>query len=153
MILKTILTLKLILQSILRYDDALDIFATHGIGGMVGNILTALFADARVVTFDGTEIAGGWINHNWVQLGYQVADTAAITAYAFVMTMIILVALDYIPGMSLRVSEEGELVGLDEDQIGEWGYDWQHVVAKESMSHSEGASLANTKREADSSDV
>lgn len=69
------------------------------------------------------------------------------------MTMIILVALDYIPGLSLRVSEEGELVGLDEDQIGEWGYDWQHVVAKESMSHSEGASLAATKREAHDSDV
>lgn len=114
---------------------------------MVGNILTALFADARVVTFDGTEIAGGWINHNWVQLGYQVADTAAITAYAFVVTMIILVVLDYIPGLSLRVSEEGELVGLDEDQIGEWGYDWQNVVAKESISHSEGASMMNAQKE------
>lgn len=135
------------LKGLLRYDDALDIFATHGIGGMVGNVLTALFADARVVTFDGTEIAGGWINHNWIQLGYQVADTAAITAYSFVMTMIILVALDYIPGMSLRVSEEGELVGLDEDQIGEWGYDWQNIVPKENIAHSEGASLANVKRE------
>lgn len=120
---------------------------------MVGNVLTGLFADARVVTFDGTEIAGGWINHNWVQLGYQVADTAAITGYAFVVTMIILVVMDYIPGMSLRVSEEGELVGLDEDQIGEWGYDWQHIVPKEGgVAHSEGASLA-TKREHSDNEV
>lgn len=115
------------LKGLLHYDDALDIFATHGIGGMVGNILTALFADARVVTFDGTEIDGGWINHNYIQLGYQLADTVAITAYAFVVTMIILIVLDYIPGMSLRVSEEGELVGVDDDQIGELGYDYAHV--------------------------
>lgn len=58
------------LKGIFRYDDALDIFATHGIGGMVGNLLTALFADSRVAGFDGfTEIPGGWINKNWVQLG------------------------------------------------------------------------------------
>ena len=47
------------LKGIFRYDDALDIFATHGIGGMVGNLLTALFADSRVAGFDGfTEIPG-----------------------------------------------------------------------------------------------
>jgi Amt family ammonium transporter len=39
------------LKGIFRYDDALDIFATHGIGGMIGNILTALFADSRVAGF------------------------------------------------------------------------------------------------------
>lgn len=47
------------LKGILHYDDALDIFATHGIGGMVGNVLCGIFADSRVVSFDGSEIDGG----------------------------------------------------------------------------------------------
>lgn len=87
-------------------------------------------------------VLAGWINKNYIQLGYQVADTVAIFSYAFVMTMLILIVLDYIPGLSLRVSEEGEMLGLDEDQIGEWGYDWQHIVGKESIGHSEGPSAS-----------
>lgn len=46
-----------------RVDDALDVWAVHAVGGMFGAVLTGLFADARVVSFDGiTEIDGGWIN-------------------------------------------------------------------------------------------
>ncbi|KAL7009274.1 hypothetical protein EMMF5_000904 [Cystobasidiomycetes sp. EMM_F5] len=116
------------LKGIFGYDDALDIFATHGVGGFVGSLLTGLFADSRIVDFDGfSSIPGGWINHNYVQLGYQLADSVAIIAWSFVVTMIICVVLDYIPGLSLRVSEEGELVGCDEDQIGELGYDYAFV--------------------------
>lgn len=55
---------------------------------MVGNILTALFAQASVAGFDGfTVIPGGWLDRHWVQLGYQVADSAAGFAYSFVMTV------------------------------------------------------------------
>ena len=51
------------LKGIFGYDDALDIFATHGVGGFVGALLTGLFADSRVVSFDGfSSINGGWIN-------------------------------------------------------------------------------------------
>lgn len=105
----------------------LDIFATHGVGGAVGAVLTGLFADTRVTGFDGFSAGGGWINHRYIQLGYQLASTCAIISYTFVVTMIVLVALDYLPGLSLRVSEEGELVGIDEDQIGELGYDYAFV--------------------------
>jgi len=128
------------LKGIFGYDDAIDIFATHGIGGMVGNILTAFFADSRVAGFDGSEIAGGWINRNWVQLGYQVADTAAITAYSFVMTTIILIALDYIPGLSLRVSEEAEVLGIDASEIGEMGYDYAFLRRDVDYTHENMAS-------------
>jgi len=41
--------------------------------------------------FDGTVIAGGWINKHYVQLGYQLADSMAILSYSFVVTLIILV--------------------------------------------------------------
>jgi len=116
------------LKILLRYDDTLDIFAVHGIGGFVGSLLTGIFADSRVAGFDGlTVIPGGWINHNYIQLAYQLADSVAILSYAFTVTLILLVILDYIPGCSLRVSEEAELIGLDEDQIGEMGYDYVAV--------------------------
>jgi Amt family ammonium transporter len=60
------------LKFILNVDDTLDIFASHGIGGMIGNVMTGLFAQASVAAFDGiTVIPGGWFDHNWVQVGYQ----------------------------------------------------------------------------------
>ncbi|KAJ1020149.1 hypothetical protein NDA16_004429 [Ustilago loliicola] len=108
------------LKNILGYDDALDIFAAHGIGGMVGNILTAFFADSRVASFDGsTPIPGGWINKNWIQLGYQLADSASGFGWSFVVTMILLFAIDRIPGCHFRASEDDEMLGIDLAQIGE----------------------------------
>lgn len=65
---------------------------------MVGNILTALFAQSSVAGFDGlANIPGGWLDHHWVQLGYQVADSAAGFGYSFVMTVGLLVSLKYSP--------------------------------------------------------
>lgn len=112
------------LKHIFRFDDALDVFSTHAIGGLVGSLLTGIFADSRVAGFDGTVIPGGWINLNYVQLGYQLANSVAILSYTFVMTTIILVIVDHIPGCSLRANEEGEIIGIDEDQCGEAGYDY-----------------------------
>ena len=55
---------------------------------MIGNILTALFAQKSVAGFDGiTEIDGGWIDHHYVQLAYQIADSAAGFGYSFVLTV------------------------------------------------------------------
>ncbi|KAL0958506.1 hypothetical protein HGRIS_000648 [Hohenbuehelia grisea] len=112
------------LKFLLGYDDALDIFASHGVGGMVGNILTALFAQASVAAFDGTEIPGGWIDHNYIQLGYQLADSVAGFAYSFVMTTIILWIMHFIPGLRLRSSEEAEILGIDDADMGEFAYDY-----------------------------
>jgi len=54
----------------------------------VGNLLTALFAQASVAAFDGfTVIPGGWIDHHYVQLGWHVADSLAGLGYSFVMTV------------------------------------------------------------------
>jgi ammonium transporter, Amt family len=55
---------------------------------MVGNICTALFAQASVAGFDGvTVISGGWIDHHYIQLGYQIADSMAGFGYSFVVTV------------------------------------------------------------------
>jgi len=51
-------------------------------------ILTGLFAQASIAGFDGiTKIDGGWLDHHYIQLGYQLADSVAGLSYSFVMTV------------------------------------------------------------------
>ncbi|CAG8489673.1 16000_t:CDS:2 [Acaulospora morrowiae] len=110
------------LKHIFDFDDALDVFAVHGVGGLIGNILTGIFAQQSVASADGTAINGGWIDGNWRQLGLQLADSAAGMSYSFVVTIIILVIMDKIPGLSIRADREAELKGLDESELGELAY-------------------------------
>lgn len=78
-----------------------------------------------IAALDGfTAIPGGWINHNYVQLGYQIADCVAGFSYSFVLTCVILFLMNLIPGLSLRVSAENEEIGVDDDQLGEFAYDY-----------------------------
>ncbi|GAA6039246.1 hypothetical protein JCM8097_003225 [Rhodosporidiobolus ruineniae] len=112
------------IKVILKIDDAVDGFALHAVGGFVGAILTGLFADTRVTSFDGYSSGAGWINHHYVQLGWQLASAVTIIAYTAVMTYIILFIVDHIPGLKLRASEETEIVGVDEAECGELGYDY-----------------------------
>ncbi|ESK88950.1 ammonium transporter [Moniliophthora roreri MCA 2997] len=113
------------LKFIFKYDDTLDIFASHGIGGIVGNVLTGLFAEKGIAALDGvTVIGGGWLDRNFIQLGYQLADSAAAFGYSFVMTTIILWLMHFIPFLRLRGSEDAEIVGLDEYDMGEFAYDY-----------------------------
>jgi len=118
------------LKFIFNYDDPLDIFASHGVGGIVGNLLTALFAQKDVAALDGfSVIPGGWIDHHWIQLGYQLADCAAGFSYSLVMTTIILWVMHFIPGCRLRASEEAEIVGIDDAEMGEFAYDYVGIDA------------------------
>ncbi|KAJ3485624.1 hypothetical protein NLI96_g4814 [Meripilus lineatus] len=121
------------LKFYLHYDDCLDIFASHGIGGIVGNILTAFFAQSSVAAFDGTTvIPGGWLDHHWIQLGYQIADSTAGLAYSFVLTTIILWIMHFIPGLRLRADEESEILGIDDAEMGEFAYDYVGIDAANS---------------------
>lgn len=114
-------------KNLVNVDDTLDIFAAHGIGGFIGNVLTAFFADSRVASFDGSDpIDGGWINHNWVQLGYQLADSVSGMAYSFVLTMILLFLIDRIPGCHFRATEDEEVIGMDLAQTGEQCVTYPH---------------------------
>jgi Amt family ammonium transporter len=113
------------LKFALGYDDTLDIFATHGIGGIVGNLLTGLFAQASIAAYDGfTVIPGGWLDQNYIQLAWQLADTVTGVSYSFVMTTVILWIMHFIPFMRLRADENSELIGIDESQMGEFAYDY-----------------------------
>ena len=66
------------------------------------------------------KIPGGWVNHHWAQLGYQVADSVTGFVYAFGGTCIILFIMNLIPGLSLRASEQAEVMGIDDAELGEF---------------------------------
>jgi Amt family ammonium transporter len=112
-------------------DDTLDIFAAHAVGGVVGNLLTGIFAQRSVAKFDGyTVIRGGWLDGHYMQLVYQLADSAAGLVYSFVGTTIILWVMHYIPGLRIRVKEEAEIFGIDDAEMGETAYDYVTLEAE-----------------------
>ncbi len=89
------------------YDDSLDAFGVHGVGGMWGALMTGLFA-STAINPDG---ANGLFYGNPKLLYIQFLSVAATVAYALVATFIIYKAVDLVLGM--RVSEEDEQIGLD----------------------------------------
>lgn len=116
------------LKYLCHVDDSLDVLAEHGIAGMVGLIFNGIFGSATVIGYDGvTDHAGGWIDHNWKQLYIQFVYILATTAYSGGVTAILCFVIDHIPGCKLRVAYESEEIGVDEDQIGEFAYDYVEV--------------------------
>lgn len=94
-------------------DDALEVFAVHGVGGIWGALAVGIFA---VKVIGGT---AGVIEGNAGQMVSQVISVVATMAYSFVATLIILKVLDLIPGLGLRVTTAEEGTGLDLSQHGE----------------------------------
>ena len=111
----------------LSVDEGLDIWAIHGIGGYVGDILTGLFAASFVPALDGVtgdSNPGGWWERNWVQLGYQFAAATTCAAWSFVVSCILLFIIGRIPGLHLRASEEDEIRGLDYKYFDDADCEW-----------------------------
>lgn len=120
------------LKYIFGYDDCLDIFAAHAVGGLVGNVLTGFFAQKSIAWYDGsTLIDGGWLDHHWVQLGIQLASSTAGFGYSFVVTTAILWAMHFIPGLRLRADAKTELLGVDDAEMGEFAYDYVGLESDE----------------------
>lgn len=110
-------------------DDALDIFSVHALGGLCGNILTAFFAADYIAHLDGaTVIQGGFLNRHWMQLAYQLADSVAGGLYSYCASWLICMALDALPGLQLRLNEQGEISGVDDLEIGEFAYDYVELT-------------------------
>jgi Amt family ammonium transporter len=99
------------LKPALGYDDSLDVFGVHGLGGMWGALASGLFA----VTL------GSGVESNTQQFMIQLKSVAFVTVFAPLVTLILLMALKVIFG-SLRVSEEEEYDGLDISQHSENAY-------------------------------
>jgi Amt family ammonium transporter len=105
-----------LLKSRLQIDDALDVFAVHGVGGIWGALATGIFADA---SFNGVG-SDGLIYGGFDQFGKQVVAVAVVVAYSAVVSFAILKVIDLAIG--LRVPEQEEVLGLDSSQHGELAY-------------------------------
>jgi Amt family ammonium transporter len=102
------------------YDDALDAFGVHGIGGIMGALLTGVFATRAInpVYGDGKPVGG--VDGHWAQVGHQFAAVAIAITLAVIGTTVLLWIVDHLVG--LRVTPEQEREGLDISQHGEEGY-------------------------------
>ncbi|MDI6710063.1 MAG: ammonium transporter [Thermoanaerobacterales bacterium] len=104
-----------VLKRALGYDDALDAFGIHGIGGTLGALATGVFAVKAV-----NELGSGLLDGNPGQLVTQLIAVVASWAFVALATFVILKIVGLI--VPLRVSEEDEETGLDVTQHGESGY-------------------------------
>ena len=101
------------------FDDALDVVAVHLVGGVIGSILLGLFAEAAVnpAGRNGVLFGGGW-----GLFGEQVLAVVVVFAFSFVVSGIIGLGLNAVLPGKIRVSEEGEQLGLDLTQHSETAY-------------------------------
>jgi Amt family ammonium transporter len=108
-----------VLKARLGYDDSLDAFGVHGVGGTLGAILTGVFATRVCWNIDGENPLGLIEGNTRILIG-QIVAVIVTWIFAAVMTFILLKVLDAI--MGLRVSPEAETIGLDYSEQGEEGY-------------------------------
>jgi Amt family ammonium transporter len=117
----------LIIKGKLGYDDSLDAFGVHGMGGTLGALLTGVFAVAVINPAFGNDASGkplalGVLDGHWSQLGNQAAGAGIAWLISLIGTPILLFVVDKTIG--LRVSADDENEGLDLSQHGEEGYDF-----------------------------
>src|SRR5690606_32470498 len=102
------------LKKALGYDDALDVFGVHAVGGIVGAVLTGVFATAAVT---GADAPVGAIDGNWGQVGVQIEGIVATILYSGIMSFVLLMVTKLFFG--LRVTPQEEVEGLDISLHGE----------------------------------
>ena len=104
-----------------KYDDSLDAFGVHGVGGLIGAVLTGVFAVRRELP-GMTEAVGapGLLSGGFKQLGVQVLACVVAAAYSAILTLGLLKLVDKLVGLRVEASDERE--GLDTTQHGEEGY-------------------------------
>lgn len=105
-----------VIKTRFKYDDSLDAFGVHGVGGTIGALATGLFAQKAV----NPAGADGLFFGNAGLLGSQAAAVGVTAAYAAAVTWLLLKILDKV--MGLRVTEEDEVIGLDDTQHRESAY-------------------------------
>jgi Ammonia permease len=100
-----------------QWDDALDVWGVHGVGGFIGTILLGVFA-SKAVNASGNN---GLIFGNWTFFGKETIAVILASTYGFVFTYAILWLINKIT--PVRVTEEQELEGIDSAILGEQAYD------------------------------
>ncbi len=102
----------------LGYDDALDVVGVHLVGGIVGTLMVGLVATPEAPAAVKGLFYGGGVDQLW----RQAVGVGAVLAYSMVATAVIAFALKVTIG--LRVDDEAEMIGIDETQHAESGYDF-----------------------------
>jgi Amt family ammonium transporter len=119
-------TMVAVVKQRFGYDDSLDAFGVHGIGGTLGALLTGIFATSAInpVFKDaaGNPLPVGVIEGHWRQLLNQSVGILMAIVLSVVGTFVLLKVVDLVIG--LRMSPEDEQEGMDVTQHGEEGYDW-----------------------------
>src|SRR5690606_43945 len=110
--------LSIILKNKLGYDDTLDVFGIHGVGGIVGAIFLTFFIRDSWMAAAAESAGGSWSVLQ--QLGVQATAVSIAIAYAAIGTLVILMVLDRV--LKFRSSNEAEMKGLDNYYHGERGY-------------------------------
>jgi Amt family ammonium transporter len=119
--------LALLLKPVFKYDDSLDAFGVHGVGGFLGALLTGVFASAVLFKAGSgnslpNDNPGGWLpDGHFGQVGVQFVAAAAASVFAFVVTFLLVKLIDSTWGFCM--DSEHESVGLDRSEHGEVGFD------------------------------
>jgi len=110
--------LAILMKNRMGYDDSLDVFGIHGMGGIVGAIMLSFFIRDSWMAEASAAIGGSW--NIWQQLGVQALAVLIAIVYAGAVTLILLVLIERTIG--LRSDAESEMQGLDDAYHGERGY-------------------------------
>jgi Amt family ammonium transporter len=120
-------TMVAVVKAAVGYDDSLDAFGVHGVGGTLGALLTGVFATQAVNPIlknaQGQPMPLGLLEGNAGQVGNQLIGVLISWTFAVVGTLILLKITDALVG--LRVTTDEEIEGLDLSQHGEVGYDFE----------------------------
>jgi Amt family ammonium transporter len=114
----TICYMAIQLKNKLGYDDSLDAFGIHGVGGIVGALLLVFFI--RPSWMQEASVAAGGTWTLWNQLGIQALAVSIAVLYSAVMTFVIIFLLNKF--IRFKSTEEDEMAGLDRSYHGERGY-------------------------------
>jgi Amt family ammonium transporter len=113
----------------LKYDDSLDAFGVHGIGGFLGALLTGVFASAALYKAgSGSDIPTDLLTKDYSRVGQvwvQLVAAASAAVFSFVVTVVLVKLIDLTIGFSLPAKAEAD--GLDQSMHGETGFDLNPV--------------------------
>ena len=112
------------LKPLFKYDDSLDAFGVHGVGGFLGALLTGVLASSALVKAGTGEAlpSGGWLyDGNFSKVGVQLLAAFIAVVYSFVVSFALVKVIDLSWGFCLDARCENE--GLDRSEHGEVGFD------------------------------
>jgi ammonium transporter len=113
------------MKPLCKYDDSLDAFGVHGVGGFLGAVLTGVFASAVLYQAgSGSELPPTW--NGVPRVGVQLLAASVAVVYSFVMSLVLVKVIDLTVGFCSEPRKEN--VGLDQAEHGEAGFDFSPAM-------------------------